>query len=162
MVILLLLISFSYAGVVRDEVTVTDKLNFSWKTVCSKMVAHESPLIDFISGTQIDCMGKKVDASDFCEKELAHDPYYLRAFVLESTKEVVCESGKKVIFKFQCVRLADKQLCNQSAEVSCKEIRHKLARRLDIVHSSFTKNEKGIKELNCYFESLSRKKNGSL
>jgi hypothetical protein len=30
----------------------------------------------------------------------------------------------------------------------------KLAKRLDIVHASITKNEKGIKELNCYFESL--------
>ncbi len=162
MAFLFFLISFSYAGVVRDDVTVTDKVNFSWKTVCSKMVAHESPLIDFVSGTQIDCMGKKVDVSDFCEKELAHDPYYLRAFVLETSKEVVCESGKKVLFKYQCVKLTDKQFCDQTSEVSCKEIRHKLARRLDIVHHSFTKNDKGIKELNCYFESLARDKNGRL
>ena len=154
MAFLFFFISFSYAGVVRDDVTVTEKSSFSWKTVCSKMVAHESPLIEPVSGTQIDCMGKKVDVSDFCSKELAHDPYYLRGYVREETKEVVCQSGKKVSFKYQCVRLADKKLCSLSAETACEEIRRKLARRLDIVHRSFTQNDKGIRELNCYFESL--------
>lgn len=160
--ILFLLISFSYASVTRDDVTVTDKSNFSWKTVCAKMVTHETPLIEPVSGTEIDCMGKKVNVSDFCDKEMAHDPYFLRGYVNEETKEVICQSGKKVIFKYQCVRLADKRICGQSAEISCKEIRQKLARRLDIVHQSFTKNEKGIKELNCYFESLPRNQNGTL
>ncbi len=160
--ILVFLISFSHAGVTRDDVTVTDKITFSWKFVCTKMVTHEAPLIELVSGTEIDCMGKKVNVSDFCEREMAHDPYFLRGFVKEETKEVVCQSGKKVIFKYQCVRLADKRLCGQSAEASCKEIRHKLARRLDIVHQSFTKNDKGIKELNCYFESLPRNQNGTL
>ncbi len=160
--ILYFLISFSYAGVTRDDVTVTEKSNFSWKTVCAKMVAHETPLIEPVSGTEIDCMGKKVNVSDFCDKEMAHDPYFLRGYVNESSKEVVCQSGKKVIFKYQCVRLADKRICGQTAEASCKEIRLKLARLLDIVHQSFTKNEKGIKELNCYFESLPRNQNGTL
>ncbi|MFL5784700.1 MAG: hypothetical protein ACJ76H_08840 [Bacteriovoracaceae bacterium] len=161
MVFFLLFISLSYAGVVRDDVTVTDKVSFSWQTVCRKMVSHESPLIEPVSGTEIDCMGKKVNVSDFCEKELAHDPYFLRGHVEESSKTVVCHSGKKVIFKYQCVRLADKKLCGLTADSACKEIRHKLARRLDIVHHSFTQNDKGIKELNCYFESLPLK-HGSL
>ena len=34
------------------------------------------------------------------------------------------------------------------------KMKEKLAKRLDMVHSSITKNDKGIKELNCYFESL--------
>lgn len=151
---LILLISLADAGVVKDEISVTDKVSFSWKSVCLKMVTHESPLIEPVSGTEIDCMGKKVNVSDFCEKELGHDPYYLRGYVAEASKEVVCQSGRKVNFKYQCVRLADKRLCGQSAEVSCNEIKQKLARRLDVVHHSFTKNEKGIKELNCYFEAL--------
>ena len=99
-------------------------------------------------------MGKKVDVAVFCEKEMAADPYYLRAYVDREQKEVVCHSGKKVIFKYQCVKLTDKKLCESSAKASCEQMKQKLARRLDIVHSSFTKNEKGIKELNCYFESL--------
>lgn len=162
MAFLFFLISFSYAGVIRDEVSVTDKVNFSWKTVCAKMVPHESPLIEPVSGTEIDCMGKKVSVSEFCFKELAHDPYYLRAHVVESSKEVVCTSGRKVNFKYQCVRIADRSLCGQSAERACEEIRQKLARRLDVVYKSFTKNEKGIKELNCYFEALPLNEHGTL
>jgi hypothetical protein len=162
MAFFIFLISLAYAGVVKDDVSVTDKVSYSWKTVCAKSVIHETPLIEAVSGTELDCMGKKINASDFCFKELAHDPYFLRGFVNESTKEVICHSGKKVIFKYQCVRLADKNLCAKSSEAACKEMKHKLARRLDIVHHSFTKNEKGIKELNCYFESLPLKPDGTL
>lgn len=162
MVHLFLFISLCFAGVVRDDVTVTDRASFSWKSVCAKMVSHESPLIDPVSGTELDCMGKKVNVSDFCEKELAQDPYYLRGYVSEASKEVICQSGKKVIFKYQCVRLKDRALCSKSPKAACQEIRHKLARRLDVVHQSFTKNDKGIRELNCYFESLPLDSHGRL
>lgn len=162
MVHLLLFISLAHSGVVRDDVAISDKVSFSWKSVCSRMVSHESPLIEPVSGTEIDCMGKKVNVSDFCEKELAQDPYYLRGYVKEATKEVVCQSGKRVSFKYQCVRLADKKFCGQTAKASCSEIRQKLARRLDIVHYSFTRNAKGIRELNCYFESLPLSGDGTL
>ncbi len=118
------------------------------------MVTHESPLIDVVSGTVIDCMGKKVKVGDFCEKETAADPYYLRAYVDKSTSEVVCVSGKKVLFKYQCVKLSDQELCSMEAKKSCLLIQEKLAKRLDLVHFSFVKNEKGIKQLNCFFEPL--------
>lgn len=118
------------------------------------MVTHESPLIEAASGTELDCMGKKVHVGKFCEKEMAADPYYLRAHVDRAAKEVVCTSGKKVLFKYLCVKLSDKTLCDKDAKESCRVIQEKLAKRLDIVHTSFTKNDKGIKQLNCYFESL--------
>lgn len=144
----------SFAEVIQDDVTTTEKNPFQFKYVCQKMVTHESPLIEVASGTELDCMGKKVDVSDFCFKEMAHDPYYIRAYIKKETKEVVCHSGKKVLFKFRCVKLQDRHLCDSDVKKSCTYIQRKLARRLDLVHSSFTKNEKGIKELNCYFESL--------
>lgn len=118
------------------------------------MVSHESPLIEAVSGTELDCMGKKIDVANFCDKEMAADPYYIRAYVDRESKEVVCHSGKKVLFKYQCVKLKDHRLCDSAAKVSCEMMKQKIAKRLDIVHSSITKNEKGIKELNCYFESL--------
>lgn len=99
-------------------------------------------------------MGKKIEVGHFCDKELAADPYYLRAFIDKEKREVVCHSGRKVLFKYLCVKLSDKDLCDKEAKVSCTTIQKKLAKRLDIVHFSFTKNEKGIKQLNCYFESL--------
>jgi hypothetical protein len=143
-----------YAHVIQDDVTITSRDNFSFKAVCAKMVSHESPLIETVSGTEIDCMGKKVKATHFCDKQMAADPYYLRGFVDETKKEIICESGKKVIFKYLCVKLTDRELCGSDAKESCKIVKDKLAKRLDNVHASFTKNEKGIKQLNCYFESL--------
>lgn len=99
-------------------------------------------------------MGKKVSVGKFCEKELAADPYYLRGYIDKSSKQVVCVSGKKVLFKYLCVKLSDKSLCDGEAKASCQFIQEKLAKRLDLVHSSFVKNPKGIKQLNCFFESL--------
>lgn len=145
---------FLFAHVIKDDVSTTDKLRFSFSRVCSKMVSHESPLIEVISGTELDCMGKKVLIEKFCDKEMAADPYYLRAYIDSDTKEVVCQAGKKVVFQYLCVKMSDKHLCSQDAKISCAGIQSKLAKRLDMVHSSFTKNEKGIKQLNCYFESL--------
>lgn len=144
----------SFAHIVQDDVSVLDKSRFSFKHACTRSGFEDSPLIEVISGTVLDCMGRKIEVADFCEKELAMDPYFLRAYIDKDSKEVVCVSGKKVLFKYQCVKLADKQMCSESAETACKFIQKKLARRLDMVHSSFVKNEKGIKQLNCFFESL--------
>ena len=155
MIIAILLIPFlSFASVIQDDVSTTGKNPFSFKIVCQKMVAHESPLIEAVSGTELDCMGKKVDVSIFCDKEMAADPYYLRAYIDKEAKEVICHSGKKVIFKYQCVKISDRKWCDSNPKVACAFIKEKLAKRLDIVHTSLTKNHKGIKELNCYFESL--------
>jgi DNA-binding XRE family transcriptional regulator len=152
----------SFAHILQDDVAVTDKIRHSFKAVCLKMVTHEAPLIEIVSGTQLDCMGKKINVADFCEKELVTDPYYLRAYIDKTTSEVVCVSGKKVLFKYQCVKLSDMKLCSQEAKTSCQFIQEKLAKRLDLIHASIVKNEKGIKQLNCFFESLplSEKSNG--
>lgn len=155
MLTLLLLFPFlSFADVLRDDVATTEKLSYSFKEVCQKMVTHESPLIEALSATELDCMGKKVSVASFCEKETAADPYYLRAYVNKTTNQVVCHSGKTVNFKLQCVKFEEHKFCEAKALASCQVLKEKLAKRLDIVHSSITKNEKGVKELNCYFESL--------
>lgn len=99
-------------------------------------------------------MGKKADVGIFCEKEMAADPYYLRGYVDQDKKEIVCVSGKKVLFKFLCVRKKDERMCSMDAKKACEFIQDKLAKRLDLVHFSFIKNEKGQKQMNCFFESL--------
>lgn len=144
----------SFAHIVQDDVAVIEKSRHSYKYVCTKSGYPDSPLIDAVSGTVLDCMGKKIEVADFCDKELAADPYYLRAFIDKDKEEVVCVTGKKVFFKYQCVKLSDQKMCSQDPKKACEFIQKKLARRLDMVHSSFVRNEKGIKELNCFFESL--------
>jgi hypothetical protein len=143
-----------FAHVVQDDVSITKRVKYSLKEACTKSGFQDSPLIDVISGTVLDCMGRKIQIADFCDKELSQDPYYLRGYIDDETKEVVCVSGKKVLFKYQCVKLTDKALCSEKPPVACRQIHKKLARRLDLVHSSFVKTEKGIKQLNCFFESL--------
>ncbi len=100
-------------------------------------------------------MGKQVEVGTFCDKEFAADPYYIRAYVDKEKKEVICQSGKKVLFKYQCVKLTDRQICGEDPKKSCMVMKEKLAKRLDLVHASKIKNEKGIPQLNCFFESLS-------
>lgn len=154
MFIFLLLPFFASASVLQDDVSAIYRTSFSLKEVCEKMTGSEAPLIDIVSGREIDCMGKKVDVGIFCEQMMAADPYYLRGHTSPETKEVTCVSGKTVIFKYMCVKLSDQQLCSGSAATSCAVIKAKLARRLDPIHASYTKNTKGIKQLNCYFGSL--------
>jgi len=146
MIVLALLFSFnSYSKVLLDEILITEKNKFSFKTVCEKMVSFETPLIEVASGTELDCMSKKVKVGEFCDKELAQDPYYLRAVIDAKSKEVICISGKRVLFKYKCG-----ELCLSTAKASCEVIKDKLAKRLDIVQAAFVKN----KQLDCFFESL--------
>jgi len=98
-------------------------------------------------------MSKILEAGDFCAKALPGDPYLLRGEVDSEKKLIRCYSGKKAILKYRCVKLTDREIC-KDARISCEKMKRKLARRLDIVHASITKNEKGVQELNCYFEFL--------
>lgn len=154
MILFLLVPLIAFANVVQDDVAILEKTRHSFKTVCIKMGFPDSPLIEPATGTKLDCMGRKVEVADFCDKEHAKDPYFIRGLIDQTKHEVVCVSGKKVIFKYQCVKMSDRALCSQDAKFACGYIQKKLARRLDIVHSSFVNNEKGIKQLNCFFESL--------
>lgn len=150
MIITLLLFPFfAFATILQDDVSTTDKAPYSFKEVCSRMVTHETPLIDVVSGTELDCMGKKIDVGVFCDKAMAADPYYLRAYINKEKKEVICHSGKKVFFKFQCVSVQDRHLCGKDSKKSCEYIKEKLAKRLDLVKFSVEKNI-----LTCQFESL--------
>ena len=139
--------------IIQDDVSITEKSQHSFKYVCSKSGYHDSPLIDYVSGTKLDCMSRKVEVGEFCEKEKASDPYYLRAYVDKNKQEIVCVSGKKVLFKYLCVKVSDSAMCSSESKKACAHIKEKLAKRLDLIHSSFVTNEKGIKQLNCFFES---------
>lgn len=138
-----------WGAVLVDEISLTSKETFSLSEFCQEMVTHPTPLIEVKSISTVDCMGKKVSVSDFCQKKMATDPYYLRGYAKKD--HVECLSGKKVIFKYGC-RKTD-HLCASEAKTSCENLRAKIAYRLDIVHSSIIPKESG-KQLNCYFESL--------
>ncbi len=143
---------FSFAHIVQDDVTIVNKFPHKFYEVCKQSGYPDSPLIDVVSGTEIDCMGRKVDVSEFCDKSLAADPYYLRAFIDKMKNEVVCITGKKVIFRYQCVKLSDRAICSKNARDSCTDVHKRLARRLELIHASYIRTDKGIKQLDCFFE----------
>jgi hypothetical protein len=143
----------SFSHIIMDDVATVEKFNFSFPTVCNKMVSHESPLIEIVSGTALDCMGREVSVAEFCDRELAADPYYIRAYVDKEKKQVVCQTGKKVLFKYLCVKLTDKKFCNNEAQKNCLALKEKLAKRLELIHASQVKNDKGVNQLNCFYEA---------
>lgn len=157
-IIIFFLPLLGFSNIIQDDVSVLEKNRHSFKYVCEKSGYPDSPLIEIVSGTKIDCMSKKIDVGYFCDKEMAADPYYLRAYVDKDKKEVVCVSGKKVFFKYVCSKNSDQSLCNSHAKDACIYIQNKLAKRLDLVESLFSTSEKGLKQLQCSFESLPLKK----
>lgn len=142
----------SLAGVVMDQISDIKKISYSFSEVCKKSVKHESPLIEFVSPKEIDCMGKKIQVMSFCDKEQGGDPYLLRGIADEDTKQVSCISGKRLVFKYLCAKKSDSVFCD-TASVGCLEVKDQLAKRLRIIRATITKNSKGQKELNCYFDS---------
>lgn len=137
-----------------DQISDIKKIHYSFIEVCKQSVTHETPLIEYVSPKEIDCMGKKIQVMNFCDKAHAADPYFLRGIADEETKQISCVSGKRLIFKYLCAKSSDKVFCD-TASIGCLQVRDQLARRLNIVRATITKNTKGQKELNCYFDSKS-------
>lgn len=139
----------SWGRVILDDISSPSQEVFSLQEFCKKMVTHPSPLVEIRSAAIVDCMGKKVKVSDFCQKQMVTDPYYLRGYA--KNNRIECISGKKVIFKYAC-RHNDK-LCGSDAKSTCEKLKSQIAFRLDLIHASLLIKEKN-KQLNCFYESL--------
>lgn len=136
------------AKIIKDEVLLTDEKLFSFREVCKKLTKRDSPLITFHSVSKLDCMGKIVDVSKFCDMHTQADPYYIRAVVEKSSKQVNCKSAKRVRIKYQCDSGNDKYC--KDKEIGCYLFQEKLAKRLKTAHASII-TEQGRKILNCHF-----------
>lgn len=134
--------NYSFARVLKDDVYLLSTKTFSLEYVCQKMIGKVFPLIEAKSISEIDCMKEVVNATKFCQKELAEDPYLARGKAIGNNVE--CISSSRIIFKYQCE--GDSNLCKDH-EVGCFKVKENLATRLQISHSSVT--NKNI--LNCYF-----------
>lgn len=144
----LFLFSFSaLSKIIRDDHYTIDFKVYSFQAVCKKLTQRESPLIEVVGISQLDCMGKKVFISKFCEVVEASNPYYTRGKIDKLSKAVHCLSAKRVILKWECEGESD-QYCKDK-EVGCFLFKEKLAYRLKLVHASLTEK----KFLNCYFDT---------
>ena len=136
-----------------DQISHSEKFTYSFKDVCSKMVTHPSPLIDFVSSKSIDCMGKKVEVMEFCDQMRAADPYYLRGIAHKSSKTVTCQSGRTLKFQYLCETRKEIEAFCKSAQDGCLEVKKKLARRLIVIRARLTQNDLNQKILNCDFDN---------
>jgi len=138
--------SLLYAEIIKDDKYITGQSEFSFKEACKFLTQKESPLIDYVSVSTLNCMGKKLKVAPFCDDKEAANPYYIRAVVDQKSKKVKCLSSKKVILKYKCEGEKDK-FC-KDPEIGCFLFKEQLAKRLKVAYQSL--GEEGI--LNCYFD----------
>jgi len=146
----LLLFNFSYANIIKDDIYLIKDTAYSFREVCKTMTKRESPLIQAKSITKLDCMGSIVNVGDYCFKQQAEDPYYIRGLVDNKKNQVICKSARSVIVKYTCSATSSKRYC-EDKEVGCYRLQQKLARRLKTIHASLININDNNKELNCYF-----------
>lgn len=146
---ILLFTQIGFSKILKDDHYSSGYNSYSWNEVCQSLVKRKSPLIEKAGVSKLDCMGRVVSASKFCEKQEAGNAFYTRAVVFDHDETVRCYSGKKVIVKWQCNSMND--FYCKDKEIGCYHFKENLASRLKLVHSSITKsNQKDI--LNCYFD----------
>ncbi len=139
------------AKVTKDEVYITGENEYTFKEACKLVTKRESPLIEALSVTSLDCMGTAITVSDFCFKKESSNAFYVRAVVDKKNKKVICKSARRVIVKYECDSPSKKKFCDDP-QIGCYFLQEKLARRLKVVHSSvLPSSNKSHKELNCYF-----------
>jgi hypothetical protein len=143
----------SHAKIIKDEHYITSSYKYSWKEACRFLTKRDSPLIAYKSVDSLDCMGKTVKVISFCDDKQVTNPYFTRAIVSNAKKQVICQSAKRVILKWECEGKEDKYCVDP--EVGCFLFKERLARRLKLVHHSITDK----KYLNCYFEYQNNKLN---
>lgn len=107
-----------------------------------------SPLVSGDSLTKIDCMGRKVSASEYCQRKYPDSSDLLRGVVDAKTKRVLCQFGEGLVFSYNCDNLG---VCQKSAKSSCEVIRKKVAMNTFLTRSSFSDGKN--KKLSCYFTS---------
>jgi hypothetical protein len=135
-----------FSKILKDEVTSLGSEEFSYNSVCKKMLGKELPLIEYQNANTLDCMGTEVRVGSFCSKEMPETPYLIRGFVDRDKKKVICKKGKKVVLKATCT--GDYKCID--TELDCYKLGQIYAIRLHLDHhSSFS--EKNQKVINCYF-----------
>lgn len=140
-----------WGRLLKDDHLSSGHRSYSWKEVCRTMAATPAPLIEKKGLTKLDCMGKTVRVSSFCEKKEASNPFYTRAVVISYDQTVRCYSGKKVTVKWECDSQND-FFCKDK-EIGCFHFKEKLASRLELVHSSIIDEKNNKKTLNCHFRT---------
>lgn len=148
--ILFLIIIFSnetFSSVRKFDILSMGESSYSFKDVCKSM-GKEGLLIQKSGGSFLDCMGEVVSTYDFCKKKIKGGDF-LRAFIDEKNKKVLCQRGKGAVLSIDCKRKGS-GLC-KSAKAGCSKLKTIYSHEVPLSFSGFSDSTNGKKILNCYF-----------
>ncbi|MFA6236823.1 MAG: hypothetical protein WC635_05795 [Bacteriovorax sp.] len=133
-----------HAAILKHDISQAHYKEFEYTEVCESMGAKDSVLITPKSLTEIECLNKTFNLTDFCLKKFPMDKTLTRGFIDKSKKKVVCEMSDSVMLSVSCDK-RDLKYCF-SPKKGCEELRKIYANRLEVAHFSML-----IQNLNCYF-----------
>lgn len=111
------------------------------------MVSDHMLLVSVKNPAALDCMGKEVRISQFCEEKV-EKKNFLRGYVNTKLEEVTCEYGLKAFLSLGCDK-SHKRFCREP-EKGCLSLRGVYAKSLELDHHAFV--EKDVDDvLNCYY-----------
>lgn len=139
----------TYGKILNYDIAVIKDNYFSLNEVCQTMIKINAPLVEAVSLTKIECMGKLVDAIEFCDKKFSNSPELARA--LAKDKKLNCQMANRVSVSYLCKK--GDEYCKDK-EIGCQKLKSRLARNLRISQSSLVAVENG-KKLSCYYDSES-------
>ena len=150
--------SLLFAKVEGPTIVSKKHFRYSFLEVCQSLGKKHLLIVEAVNTWQIDCMGERVRVASFCKKRPLPRPF-LRAYVDEKAKEVICETGDALYLSIICDK-KDKYLCqNQKSEKNCQKLRRVYAQDLELIHHSLipttlslgVAKEKKKRKLNCYY-----------
>lgn len=148
LIILILTSNLSKAEVLKFDITGYDRTLHTYKEVCRKMGHKELLLVEQIDALHLDCMGHKVNVTQFCSKN-KEKTNLLRGFVNAQLKEVTCQYGQSAFLSVACDK-RDKHLCS-SPRKGCQILNEIYALEHNLFEYSFI--EKDVDDvLNCMFQ----------
>lgn len=149
---LLFLISFGALASITFEAEGLRRDFFTLKEACEEMGHQHNLLIKAQPPSQVDCMGRLIQATDFClKKERSGRPPLLRGVIDRVEDQVVCETGLAVQLGLDCQGSRGRRYCDEP-ETGCQELGQVFARKLVLAHSAVT----GLGEdtrLNCFYSA---------
>ncbi len=119
------------------------------KEACEKDGFKNIILAEVDSTFQIDCMGTKVIANDFCLRHKYGEGKILRGYVDKENKLLICQKGTDVSISISCEG-KDLAYCTDKV-ISCNKLNSIYALELTLLRRYVIEGDNGKKYLNCHF-----------
>lgn len=136
------------AQILSHEVTGLRRDFYAPKDVCETMGHKHSLIVTARPPAELDCMGRMVQLTDFCQKIEKSGLSLLRGRLDPLTDQVICEYGDGLVFSMRC-HSGNSKYC-EDAQSGCKGIQDVFAKGLRVSHAALLPDG-GDHRLNCYF-----------